>query len=50
LVPDTVVWLGVGFVVSWILIGAYLVRLARAQRDIARRVEEISKKAPPAAS
>ncbi|MEX0874779.1 MAG: CcmD family protein [Actinomycetota bacterium] len=47
--PDTVAWLGIGFVVSWILIGAYLVRLARAQRDIARRVEELSRKdAPPA--
>jgi CcmD family protein len=42
--PDTVSWLGIGFVVSWILIGAYLVRLARAQREISRRVDELSEK------
>jgi CcmD family protein len=50
LVPDTVVWLGVGFIASWVLIGAYLIRLARAQRNIARRLEEISEKTRPPGS
>jgi CcmD family protein len=42
--PDTVTWLGIGFVVSWVIIGAYLVRLAVAQREVARRIEELSAK------
>jgi CcmD family protein len=40
--PDTLTWLGIGFVVSWVIIGAYLVRLAIAQREVARRIEELS--------
>ena len=42
--PDTVTWLGIGFVVSWVIIGAYLIRLAMAQRDVARRLDELSAK------
>ncbi len=42
--PDTVTWLGIGFVASWLIIGAYLVRLAIAQREVARRIEEFSAK------
>jgi CcmD family protein len=42
--PDTVAWLGIGFVVSWVVIGAYLIRLAMAQRDVARRLDELSAK------
>lgn len=40
--PDTVTWLGIGFVASWVIIGAYLIRLALAQREVARRIEELS--------
>ena len=42
--PDTVTWLGIGFVVAWVIIGAYLVRLAIAQREVARRIEELGAK------
>ena len=42
--PDTVTWLGIGFVVSWVIIGAYLIRLAMAQREVARRIDELSAK------
>ena len=42
--PDTVTWLGIGFVVSWVIIGAYLIRLAVAQREVARRIEELDAK------
>ncbi len=40
--PDTVTWLGIGFVVSWVIIGAYLVRLAHAQREVSRRLDELA--------
>lgn len=43
--PDTVAWLGIGFVVSWVIIGAYLIRLAIAQREVSRRLDELSAKA-----
>lgn len=33
-------WLFAGFAAVWLLLGVYLVRLSRAQRDIARRLEE----------
>lgn len=33
-------YLGAGFGVAWLIIAAYLVRLARAQRAINRRLEE----------
>jgi CcmD family protein len=42
--PDTVTWLGIGFAVSWVIIGAYLIRLAVAQREVARRIDELSAK------
>ncbi len=42
--PDTVTWLGIGFVGSWVIIGAYLIRLAVAQREVARRIDELSTK------
>lgn len=37
----SVVWLGMGFGIVWLALGAYLVRLARAQREIARRLQEL---------
>jgi len=40
--PDTVTWLGIGFVASWVIIGAYLIRLAIAQREVARRIDQLS--------
>lgn len=33
-------WLAVGFGIAWVLIGAYVVRLAREQRRIDRRLDE----------
>jgi CcmD family protein len=46
-------WLFAGFAVVWVLLGGYLVRLWRAQRDIARRLESLdaarpSDRPPPA--
>jgi len=40
-------WLALAFAIVWILIGAYVVRLARAQRDVSRRLDEIERSAPP---
>lgn len=34
-------WLAAGFGIAWLLIGAYVVRLALAQRRIGRRLEEL---------
>ncbi len=34
-------WLAVAFGVAWLVIGAYVVRLALMQRKIARRLEEL---------
>ena len=42
-------WLAAAFALSWIIIGIYLVRLARAQRAIDERMEELdrtTRKAP----
>jgi CcmD family protein len=39
-------WLAVAFVIVWVLIGAYVVRLARAQRDIAQRLDAVERSAP----
>jgi CcmD family protein len=40
--PDTgLPWLAAAFIVTWVIIGAYLVRLARAQRDIDRKLREL---------
>ena len=43
-------WLAAAFAIVWLAIGLYVLRLARAQRDIARRINEIEGKAqrPPA--
>jgi CcmD family protein len=41
-----VAWLGIAFVIVWVLVGAYVVRLARAQRDIARRLDAMERSAP----
>lgn len=39
--PDpSLVYLGAGFGVAWIVIAAYLLRLWRLQRTITRRLEE----------
>lgn len=38
------VWLAAAFGVSWLAIGAYLVRLWRAQREIDRRLDELGKR------
>jgi CcmD family protein len=37
----SLIWLAVGFAIAWLLIGAYVVRLALAQRKIAKRLEEL---------
>jgi CcmD family protein len=43
-------WLAAAFVIVWIAIGVYVLTIARAQRDISRRIDEIERKAarPPA--
>jgi CcmD family protein len=43
-------WLAAAFAIVWLAIGLYVVRLARAQREIARRIDAIEGKAarPPA--
>ena len=43
---SNVAWLGIAFAIVWVVIGAYVVRLARAQRDIAERLDEIERSAP----
>jgi len=44
-------WLAIAFAIVWVAIGLYVVRLARAQRDIVRRLDEIDRSArPPEAS
>lgn len=40
-------YLGAGFLVAWIVIGAYVVRLWRLQRNISRRIEEVERRSPP---
>ncbi|MEX2393515.1 MAG: CcmD family protein [Actinomycetota bacterium] len=40
-------WLAAAFIVTWVIIGAYLVRLARAQRAIDRKLNEIAKDRGP---
>jgi CcmD family protein len=37
-------WLGAAFGVAWLLLGAYIVRLWRAQRDLRRRLEELDRR------
>lgn len=37
-------WLGAAFAIAWVLIGGYLVRLWRAQREIARKLEALEKR------
>jgi CcmD family protein len=39
-------WLAAAFAIVWVAIGLYVVRLARVQRDIARRIDQIEAKAP----
>lgn len=41
--PDTTAWLGVGFLIVWAVLGAYLVRLRHAQRDVSRRLDALEK-------
>jgi CcmD family protein len=36
-------WLGVAFVIAWVAVCAYVVRLARAQRGINERLDEIER-------
>lgn len=43
-------WLAAAFAIVWVLIGLYVVRLARAQRDIARRLDQIEGAGRPPAS
>lgn len=38
---DSLVPLAVAFGVAWLLIGAYVIRLARAQQKITKRLEEL---------
>jgi CcmD family protein len=38
-----VAWLAIAFVIAWVLVGAYVVRLAKAQRDITHRLDEIER-------
>lgn len=46
---SNLVWLGIAFAIVWVAIGLYVVRLARAQRDIAERLDRIegSSRRPP---
>ena len=39
---DSLVPLAVAFGIAWLLIGAYVVRLARAQQKITKRLEELA--------
>jgi CcmD family protein len=43
-------YLGAGFGVTWLIMAAYLIRLARAQRDIARRLEDKDRDRPESGS
>lgn len=43
----TLAYLGAGFLVAWIVIGAYVVRLWRLQRDIARRIDDVERRSTP---
>lgn len=36
-------WLGAAFLIAWLLIGGYVVRLWRAQRDLARKLDQLEK-------
>jgi CcmD family protein len=36
-------WLAAAFVIVWVVIGAYVMILSRAQRDISRRLDEIER-------
>lgn len=38
---DSLTPLAIAFGIAWLLIGAYVVRLARAQRKIAERLEQL---------
>ncbi len=49
--PDaSVAYLGAGFVAAWLIIGAYVVRLWRLQRDIARRLDDVERRSSPPAT
>ncbi len=37
-------WLAVAFGVTWVAIGAYLVRLVRAQREIDRKIDDLNRR------
>lgn len=37
-------WLAAAFGVAWLVIGGYLIRLVRAQREIERRLEELGER------
>ena len=37
-------WLALAFGVTWLAIGAYLVRLVRAQREIDRKLDDLNKR------
>jgi len=39
--PDTVAWLGAGFLVVWVALGAYLWRLWRDQRRLSDRLDRL---------
>ena len=39
-------WLGIAFVIVWVVIGGYVVLLSRTQHDISRRLDEIERSAP----
>jgi CcmD family protein len=38
---DSLVPLAVAFGIAWLLIGAYVIRLARAQQKITKRLDEL---------
>lgn len=40
-------WLALAFGVAWVIVGIYVVRLTRAQRDIDRKLEELGKRERP---
>lgn len=43
----SVTYLGAAFAIVWIVMGAYLVRLWRLQRNISRRLDELAGRARP---
>ncbi|HVE92223.1 MAG TPA: LapA family protein [Actinomycetota bacterium] len=44
--PDSVAALGAGFLVAWLAMSAYLIRLWRKQRRISERIDALEREHP----